>query len=348
VAGVRAFQAQDVSGVVALRRKCFAVTEQQDDAALASYLAEVFFDSPFTGGEPDAAVFEAKDGSIAGFHGRIARPIRYAGKTGTMLVGTQLMADPGASGFPGVQLLRDFFKSEVDLCLADAGNTESRGIWRSLGGTELAAQSMNWVLPLKPQYHLRHLGKSTPARALRATLRRVMDVLPLSVGAQLAAQGGRSRAATAAEVVEVCGEFAGKALAPALSAQQFAWIETQLKASGAIHSRLVEDATGEALGWYCMRPQAGAVARVLGVYAAQGKLDPVLDRLCLDALGEGAYAVQGRVENWMLEALGARHCEFNRAAPWFLVHSREQKIMQMLHAGDARFTLLDGERSLRF
>ncbi len=144
------------------------------------------------------------------------------------------------------------------------------------------------------------------------------------------------------------GALAGKALVPAVTVEQFAWTDSELRSGGELVAKLVEDAGGKALGWFCFRPQRGATARVLAVHAVTQALAPVLDCLAVEALACGAYALQGRVENWLLPDLGARGCEFNRQAPWFLVHSKDPQVLHMLHAGEARLTQLDGERCLRF
>jgi len=74
----------------------------------------------------------------------------------------------------------------------------------------------------------------------------------------------------------------------------------------------------------------------------------VLRFLFWDAWRNGAWALAGRVEPWLVDALAARTGPSSAAHQWTLLHSPRPEILHAIERGDALLSHLDGEWWLSF
>jgi hypothetical protein len=358
MATIRPLERRDIPQVVSLRRKCFAQSEHHSEESLGNYIEQVFLKNPWSRHGTDAVVCEAKDGRIVGFHGRFRKRMIFGRTEAVLLAGTQLMVDPEAGGFLGIQMLQQLFHGDHDLFLADAGNDASRRMWEALNGDVLHVQSLTWTMPIQHHYHLRHLGRSLPARAARFLARRALDAYPRTASVGPKVRGMHevtfSRVALltpetmALKLRDVAGK---KTVVPRYEPEELRWIFDRIEEGGVDEvpvSRIVEGFGNRTLGWFVYVPRSGDVGRVLGVVAQDDAYGAVLDALAADASARGCDAVQGRVEPKFFNELGERGCELSRSGPWLLVQSRRPDILDAVRRGDMKLTLLDGERWLRF
>ena len=359
MAKIRPLEHDDIPKVVALRRKSFHRSEHGTDESLGNYLKKVFLEAPWSGHEARSVVCESKGGEIVGFHGRFRKRMQFAGKEAKLTTGTQLMVDPGAGGFPGIQLLQELFRGDHDLFLADGGNEASRQMWEALNADVVHVESLTWALPLRPHYHLRHLGKSLPGQAGRYLVRKILDLTTPAARREsddgdLNAEGPkgyRTQPVTPETMAQTIAELAGKkAIVPIHQPAELHWIFEHIEEGDdeTPINRIVIGPDGQTSGWFSYQPQPGAVARVLGIMAQDGAYDSVLDALVADASLRRFEALRGRVEARYLNELGRLGCEITRSGPWVLAHSKNPEILRAVHRGYSKFTLLDGERWLRF
>jgi hypothetical protein len=102
------------------------------------------------------------------------------------------------------------------------------------------------------------------------------------------------------------------------------------------------------LGWYIAHLDGDGVVEVLQLAASPSSMEDVLDHLLHEAWRQGAVAVTGRLQSRFLQALSDRQCLFHRRGPWVLIKTRTPRILEAFQSGDACFSRLDGEWSLRF
>jgi len=143
-----------------------------------------------------------------------------------------------------------------------------------------------------------------------------------------------------------------RSLRPAYDEPSLQWLLAQLvekKRLGTPRQALVRDQAGDVAGWFVYYMNPGATSEVLQVAARPSAEKVVLRGLFWDAWRHGACAVAGRVEPWLVEALGGTNWAILRwVQQWTLVHSRRLEILHAIEQGDALLSLLDGEWWLGF
>ncbi len=146
---IRPFEIADIPSVVRLRAKCFGGAGQTTQQRAEARFRKVSFENPWYREDIPSLVAADETGSIIGFLGIVPRPMTFQGDTVWMAVTTQLMADPGARGMIGRDLLMSLESCAQDFTFADLANDGSRTILEMLGSTVAQLYSLYWTRPLR-------------------------------------------------------------------------------------------------------------------------------------------------------------------------------------------------------
>jgi len=113
--------------------------------------------------------------------------------------------------------------------------------------------------------------------------------------------------------------------------------------SGRLHKVAVRTPSGRPLGWYVYHLPLSGAAEVLQVGGKDDTLREVLDHLFDHARQRGAVAVTGPMDARLVGALSETQCAFHRPRnAWSLIHSRNSRITEAIHAGDAFLSRFEG------
>jgi hypothetical protein len=275
------------------------------------------------------------------------------------LVSSQFIVDPAAApGLVALRLAKEYLAGPQDLSIADEANDVSRKIWEGLGGTTARLHSLYWTRPLRPaalalSYLRRRRGLATVA-ALAHPLARAADALATRVPGSYfrqvepsACAGELSASALLGQLPELCG---AAALRVEYDDRTFQWLLDRAAAPHAGGRRLKAALWKgqKALGWYVGRLDREGVAEVLQLVATPTSIETVLDHLFHQAWREGAVAVTGRLEPRFMQVLSDKYCLFHRRGPWVLIKTDKPQVLESFQNGEACFSRLDGEWSLRF
>ena len=144
----------------------------------------------------------------------------------------------------------------------------------------------------------------------------------------------------------------GHALRPVYDEGSLEWLFAQLAEKaicGALRQMLVRGPTGQVVGWFVYCLNASGTSEVIQVAARRSTERVVLRFLLWDAWRHGAWAVAGRVEPWLVDALGGANWAILRwLHQWTLLHSPRPEILSAIERGDALLSHLDGEWWLSF
>jgi len=246
-----------------------------------------------------------------------------------------------------------------ELSLTDDANDAARRLWESLGGECSPIYSLRWTRPLRPcRYAARRLARGAIGRGV------VFAARPLLAAADAitARLPGPTRVAPppgtlepmdartmVAHLEEVLG---GHALRPVYDDASLQWLFAQLAEKaicGALRQVLVRGPTGQVAGWFVYCLNAGGTSAVIQVAARRSAEKTVLRFLFWDAWRHGSSALAGRVEPWLVDALGGANWAILRwLHQWTLLHSRRPEILHAIERGDAVLSHLDGEWWLSF
>ena len=316
----------DLPAIAALHRRAFdgAPSARTSAEELETLLREIVCGHPWPDRRLPSLVFE-QDGAIAGFLGIMPRPMSFDGEPIVAAVGHNFMVDPDRrSSLAAIELVRGFIAGAQDLSLAEGTDT-SRRVWKALGGTVAPAYSLRWTRPLAPaRYGLGLLvRRGVPAWWLR----------PLAAAADFAA--ARLPASPLRD------------RRPDLEAADLEWMLGVLDrhaAAGSLRGVALRRA-GEIAGWYLWFMRSGRVAEAVQIGATEEAAVDVVDHLLADVRRAGAVAVAGRLEPALMPALSERMSLFHRGRgpSWLLAHSRDERLLRAVHAGDAFLTRLEGE-----
>ena len=105
---------------------------------------------------------------------------------------------------------------------------------------------------------------------------------------------------------------------------------------------------GEVLGWYLYYEQSGEGGQVLQMVARRGSAQSVLRCLYRRARSRGVVALQGRLNPSSFWETEDRHRFYSGRGPWTLIQSNEPQVLSCFQQGNACFSRLEGEWSLRF
>lgn len=365
--GLRAMTEKDLGAVTALHRKAFVPSVDAPDAALSAHLRDLFFDHPWKHLEsPVPSLLCEEGGEVVGCLGAMPRPMRLGGEALLCVVSHNFMVAPShRTSTIALRMLRTVFGGPQDLSLAE-GNDPSRRLWKALGGEVPTSYTLRWTQPLRPaRYALSRLGRGG-GRGVAAAALRPFGAMADAVAGRLPGTPLRSPGrpgagvvsgpldpAAHAEVLErVC---ARRTLSPVWepeTLERAVEILADSPGRGPLHGRVLRreglaDEPGQAqvLGGYLYELKADGVAAVVQLAATEKTAHAVLDHLAAHARGAGAVAVTGQVDPALLPVLSERPCLFHRgkSTPWLVVHSREERIRNAFHRGEAFFTHLEGE-----
>ncbi len=316
-------------------------------------LRRFFFDSPWSESEFPSLAYEGANGRIVGCLGIASRPMIFRERSIRAVIGHHLMIDASRAGTrAGIELVRRFLRGPQDLSIA-FWNDFGRRIWTSLGGSVVPLHSLSWTRPLRPaQYILGMLRHALPVsaavtlhpacQAVDATLRvlRTPDVAPLS-------SSTLSDDLDAVSMLSYLSTFAGdRALKPFYTVHTLNWLLKTLGETarrGDLHKVAVRTTGGRPLGWYLYYVDPSGAAEVLQIGGRDDSLSEVLAHLFQHARQRGVVEVSGRVDARLIGALSEHHCAFHRPRnTWALVHSRDPRIGDAVHAGDAFLSKLEG------
>jgi hypothetical protein len=349
-----------VDQTVALWQKCFRKTTAPASAAVRQYFADVLLKNPWFTPE-FAPLVLVHHGEIAGFQGRIARPMYFGSTPIRCVVSTQLMVDPHRRlGFAALDLVRAVHGGPQDLCYSDGANPASMQMWMRAGGDASRLFSLEWMRALRP------LEASCCVIRRRRWFRPVAKVVcPLAGAAdaclaRLAPAIFRparsmppvtSREASPAEILALLRQVAASALVrPDYTDSTFAWIldrAAEARAMGPLRRRIVLDANQAAVGWFIYYVQRGAAAHVLQAGAMPRHECDLVSALLCDAWEQGAATITGQFDPSLLTVLTQFRCRFQCWDFGVLVHSRHPELRSALDRGDAFLSRLEGEWWLR-
>jgi hypothetical protein len=356
---VRSFTSDDIPQVVNLRQKCFKHSAQASEQEQSDYFRDIFFKSPWCNDSFPSLVCEEKDGTIVGFLGSLARPVRFRGENLWMATPTQLMSDPVHRGMSGFQLMKTFLAGPQDFSLADVAAAGPREIWERLGGTTATLQSLFWTRPLRPCRLLpRDFG---PSRAI-SVLAKIAYPLFTAMDSALAriprsnfyqTESGLEERVLEVEVLLECYAKLEKrfSLVPSYELHTLRWMFQALEDSSpknTLRRVVLHDVDGHVVGWYLYFTSAGGIAQAVQVGANPSEQNRVLQHLYHDAWKRGSLAISGRLQPEFLSSVAQPPGRMSRSGPWTLVHARNRELLLRVCDGDAWLTRLEGEWWLNF
>src|SRR2546430_15054272 len=101
--------------------------------------------------------------------------------------------------------------------------------------------------------------------------------------------------------------------------------------------------TGKVVGWFVYFLHASGTSEVIQVAARRSAERVVLRFLLWDAWRQGAWSLAGRVEPWLVDALGgANWAILRRLHQWTLLPSPRPAILRPIEPGHALLPHLDG------
>jgi hypothetical protein len=356
---VRTLSFDDLDEVSQLWAKVFAPRGAICLRSLERYLKEVFLFSPWSDRRLPSLVYEDK-GQVVGFLGVLPRRMDFSGTPVTVAVASQML-DPGKPRpFAPIELLRRFFSGPQDLSFSDGANDVAHTLWESAGGSVAMLYSSVWTRVLRPaQYSIglceaKRLFHPLP-RALRPFCR-IFDGLVTRLNPSPyrveAPEIGTAEAVDRPSVLLDCiREFsANRMLRPEYDPSSFQWLirhATAQKMHGDLQMEVVRGSAGENLGSYAYYVKSGRTAQVLHFAAKPRYRVHVLDHLFYRAHQKGAVAISGQLEPAFARLLSRNRCTFTWSGG-VLIQSRNERLLNAIHHGDAFLSRLDGEWWMRF
>lgn len=345
--------------MAALWMRCFRHEETPAPEALKKYFVNVLLEHPWFDAELAPLVLEHR-GEVAGFIGRMCRPMMFRGRPIRCSVATQLMVDPKRKlGFAALDLMRALQGGPQDLCYSDGANESSQRIWERGGGQASRLLSFEWTRSLRPmQSFALRLGEHTRGAALAKLTLPVLGIFDAFAVRMLPRfyhkpESRLSREPTdAGQILPLLQRISSAAaLSPVYTRESYEWIlrtASQARTFGPLRSVLVRDVDKTPIGWFVYFVHRGRVARVLQAGAIYGKGGGVLAELFRDAWEQGAAMVKGQLDPMLLTELSNGHCEFRCKSMGVLVHAKDPELLSAVTRGDAFMSRLEGEWWMRF
>lgn len=340
--------------------RCFRKEDRQPaPAALRQYFVDVLLNHPWYDPELSPLVLE-RHGEIAGFIGRMARPMMFQGRQIRCAIATQLMVDPRLKlGFAAIELVRAVQHGPQDLCFSDGANENSVRVWERCGGRASRLLSFEWYRVLRPSQYFAlrlegHQGTSILGR-LANPLAGWFDSARVTAAPRLYRKP-RSvlsrKPASPDEILAVMSEAIGELpLTPVYSPQSFSWIlnkAAEAESFGQMRSIIVAEKDGRPVGWFIYFAQPRGVARVLQVGAVCRHGRGVLNELFRDAWEQKAAVVTGQIEPSLLSELSDSYSDFRCKTLGVLIHASDPSLLAAVERGDCFVSRLEGEWWMRF
>jgi hypothetical protein len=351
VTDIRALERDDLPAAATLYDAGFRDGRRPADPAIAGLLERLLFDNPWA--DPEIPSLLARDGRgrAVGLIGASARRLVLDGQPVRLAVESHLVVDPAAQDpLAAPRLIRHLLDGPQDATITDTAVDSVRHMWMRLGGGMRHLECFEWIRVFHPwataaavaeRRRGRRLGGARAVAALleaptAAAARRYLRAAPPEADAQ---------PLTPETLVRHLPALSRRlALWPDYDEPYAAWLLRESVGAyrdGAVVGNLVLD--GErALGWYVYVLRPGAMSEVIGVAAGARDIDAVLDHLLAHAGAHGAAAVRGRLEPALVEPVARRRCLL-RFAGRALIHSRNDRLAQVVATGPALLTRLEGE-----
>jgi predicted N-acetyltransferase YhbS len=355
--GVRSLTGADIEQVADLHNKVFLSSRPMTPQVRQRYrhwLESVFLNNLTRLPGYDALVYE-HEGSVVGFLGVAARRFTLGGQTCTGTLHSNFIVHPGHRGRGvGGALFRAYLELPRDFAFVDEVGEGNRQLHERLGMTVSMAQSVRWILPLRPVRRLASVVSDRlprllrplcllPADAMDAVLRRVprspykysvpdLQVTPIS-GAGLASL-----------IASAPGE---NLLRPVATNGSIEWLVERARSMQEHgHGQLVLNSLhskGAVVGWYVYYANQGGSGEVLQLVADPAWAAQVVDSLAHDAWLRGATSLCGVLHQALLAPLSARRAVFEPSVRWMLVRTRDPAIFEAFTRGQSLLSRLDGE-----
>lgn len=355
---IRRFVEGDIPQVARLHRTVFGLDNSLGLSAYHDYFTRVFLENPAGDGPLPSLVYQEDDGGVVGFVGLVPRRVAIDGHHFQAVVSSQFIVDPTSCvGLVALRLAKAYIEGPQDLSIADEANDISRKIWEGLGGTTALLHSLYWTRPLRP------------AQLALSYLRQRRGFAPLAAASPLASladalatrlPGSHFRQSEPASCADdLCGpavlahapEFCRPtSLRVEYDARTLQWLLDRAATRNA-GGRLLKAAVrngSKVLGWYVCLLDRHGVGDVAQLAATPSSIHDVLDHLFYHAWRQGAVGVTGRLDPRFMQALSDNYCLLHRRGPWVLVKTRKPELLRAFETGNAWFSPLDGEWSLRF
>ena len=352
---VRPLIEADVSRIVRLYERVFGGPRGRVDASVPEHLREVLCRNPWRDRRLPSLVYVDESGEIAGCLGVIPRTMLFEGRPIRAAVSHTFMVEPGSrSSLAALALARAFLAGGQDLSIAEGGSA-SRRILERLGGSTSILLSLRWTRPLRPGRYilsfLKRRGLPAPASWAGAPLFSAADALaPLLLGksVRLARPRSKGEDLSTDDLLECLARLTvDRSLRPQYDRASLDWLLDLLAKRthrGALQRVAVRDGAGELLGWYLYYLNRGGISEVVQLGARKAFMEEVLTHLFHHARKGGALAVSGQMDPAAFPALAAKGSVFHHdGVSWFLVHSRNPRVLGAIHRNDAFLTRLEGE-----
>ncbi|MCW5695460.1 MAG: hypothetical protein KIS96_01865 [Bauldia sp.] len=350
---VRPFAAGDVPAVAALFEKTFGDGRRAAPASLAEHLETVFLRHPWQEEGIASHVHVAPTGAVNGFIGVMPLRLVLDGRPLKAGIAGSLMVDaPREDPLAGARLLRAFLTGPQDISLSETSNPLSQRMWDKMGGTTIAALSMDWMRVFRPGRLASALaeGRTRAAVALRPFAWGI-DRLARAVarGALVPEEPAPKHPGHEVSEEELVPQLIALAdslsLHPGWEPDVLRWFLGQARLKehrGTLHRRLVPGRKGELAGCVLYYAEPRGIAWVMQMIARPGEAERVVEDLFAHAYAEGYAAVRGRTQPAFLEALLRRHAILYRRAA-MTAAARDPALVAALSRPDAVVTGLAGE-----
>jgi len=355
--GVRPLTGSDIDQVAELHNMVFLPSRPMTPQLRQRYrhwLETVFLNNQARLPGFDPLVYE-HEGNVVGFLGVAGRRFTLRGQTYTGTLHSNFVVHPAHRGRgAGGALFRAYLEAPRDFAFVDEVSERNRPLHERLGMTVSLAQSVRWILPLRPVRRLASMVTDRmpkalrpvcllPAAAMDAMLRKVprspyrftvpdLEVTPIS-GAGLASL--------------IAGAEGEDLLRPDAADGSIEWLVDRARSMQEHgHGQLVLNslhAKGAAVGWYVYYANKGGQSEVLQLVADPEWAVPVLDSLAHDAWLRGATSLSGVLHPLMLAPLAERRAVFDPSVRWMLVRTQHPAILDAFIRGQSLLSRLDGE-----
>lgn len=349
---VRPFKKDDIPQAVELNTKLFPMSINLLRETQEFLFNEVCFNNPWQNPDITSLVYEEANGRISGFLSVIPRHMEMDGKPITVAVSQHLMVD--RTPLASLQLFKKFLSGPQDLSFTDMAIDVAKKIWERLEGTTIYSHSIYWRRPLRPLgFALSFLKKGKPISTLLTATKPALKVCDSIVNKISLLPFHFSKPNLIAE--DLTTEFfleklprftADWKLKPVYSPQTIQWLFKMLmdeKRFGNFQKIILRDAENNVIGWYLYNLKPGGRSEVIQIVGSENNIKQVLDHLFYHAWKGGSVELCGRLEPKFMKAFTEKNCLFMPGRNWMLAHSRDPKIIQTLHAGDAFLTRLEGD-----
>jgi predicted N-acetyltransferase YhbS len=356
--GVRALTGSDIDQVAELHNMVFLPSRPMTPQVRQRYrqwLETVFLNNQARLSGYDPLVYE-HEGSVVGFIGVAGRRFTLRGQTYTGTLHSNFIVHPEHRGRGvGGALFRAYLELPRDFAFVDEVVESNRPLHESLGMTPSLAQSVRWILPLRP---VRRFASLFTDRLLPKALRPVCLLPAYPMDAMLRhmprspykfrAPDLQVKPMSGAELASLIAGFQGEdLLRPDHAGGSTEWLVERARSMQEHgHGQLVLNslhAKGAVVGWYMYYANKGGQSEVLQLVADPAWAAPVLDSLAYDAWLRGATSLSGVLHLLFLAPLAERRAVFDPWVRWMLVRTQNPSILEAFMRGQSLLSRLDGE-----